>query len=194
MNIQRPSGRTSPVHLVLIGVLLGALGFLALVWRDAGDVVPGLPPRPQKQAATSTAILPALSMPTERTAGPVVIYLANQNLGSGQDCTKVFPLARAVPTGTDSLHGALAALIIGPTAAEANQGYGSVLPRQLTVNRLDQLNGTVFVDFGPELAKLAGSCAVQLARAEIERTLSTASASSTVVISIGGNAAEALQP
>jgi hypothetical protein len=183
------------VHLVLIVVLLGALGFLALVWRDAGEVVPGLPPPPVKQAATSTAPVPSLVMPAERANGPVLVYFANQNLGSTQDCTKVFPVVRAVPLGTDSLHGALEALLSGPTASETDQGYGSVLPRTLTVNRLDQLNGSVFVDFGPELAKLAGSCKVSIARAEIERTLSgVASASSSVVISIGGNAAEALQP
>ena len=178
------SGRAKLIHLVLIIVLLGALGFLALVWRDAGESVPGLPPLANDMA-----------QPPVQPSASVEIYLVNNNLDPAVTCTKVFPVTRIVSPGTDSLRGTLEALLAGPTAAEIDQGYGSILPRNLTVNRLDRLNGTVFVDFGPELAKLAGSCAVSFARAEIEQTLAAfASASTSVVISVNGNADEALQP
>lgn len=189
------SGFTKPIHLVLIVVALMVMGFLALVWRDAGNTVPGLPELP-----VSKELKPVL-VPSDTTPGAVSvnektveIYFANNILDPEVTCTKVFPVKRVIPPGAEPLRETLKELLAGPTALETDKGYGSILPRNLTVNRLEQLNGTVFVDFGPELAKMAGSCAVLFARAQIERTLSGVASVSNVVISVEGNSAEALQP
>ncbi len=113
----------------------------------------------------------------------------------GDVCSAVFPVEHSVPQTQAVARAALDELLKGPTSAEKDAGFTTVIPVGVVVQSLDIKNGVAHVDFSSELdAGVAGSCRVTAIRSEIESTLKQFSTVQSVVISIDGKTDDILQP
>lgn len=127
----------------------------------------------------------------------VLVFYANEKLDPGlQDCKRVFPVARAIPSTEAVGRAALEELLKGPSADERERGYfTSIRSRDVKVNSLSIRDGVAYADFSPELEKGAGgSCMVAAIRAEITETLKQFPTVKSAVISIEGRTEDILQP
>lgn len=135
----------------------------------------------------------------------VSIYLANQDMASeGGECEEMFAVDRFIFDSTlpsIELRQALWLLLVGTTAEEKADGYGSVIPDGVTLNslNLDVENSEVTIDFSSEI-EAGGSCRVTAIREQIEQTVYDVLGDNyteefNVVITVdGGSPEEALQP
>lgn len=122
-------------------------------------------------------------------------YFSNNNLDPAVSCEKVFPVAREVPKTAAVARAALEELLKGPTNAEKNAGYQTIINPGVKINSLTIDNGVAKVDFNAALqAGVAGSCKVTMIRAQITNTLKQFSTVKSVLISINGNSEDILQP
>jgi len=108
----------------------------------------------------------------------VEIYFPNAKLDPEHlDCSKVFPVRRAVDTtqdGPDAVeYRILNALLAGPTDAEKSDGYFSSIPEGVTAVR-EWHDATFEVEFSEALSKVAGSCRVLSIRSQVETTVKAA--------------------
>lgn len=125
----------------------------------------------------------------------VQVFLMNDSLNPEVTCTKVFPVTRDVPRTEGVGRAALDELFAGPTDNERALGYSSVIPVGVSVRSLVVENGVATVDLSPELDRgVGGSCRVAAIRSQIVQTLKQFPTVHDVIISIGGNSEEILQP
>lgn len=182
--------RPKLIHLVIIIGALAVLAAGAWYYSNAYDPV-DIGARPPA-SATSTAPVAA---PTPLDA---TLYFANANLGSDQDCSKVFPVHRLI---SDTLNDSpYLELLKGPTADEKKLGYASSIPEGVKIVSISQraaAAGTqVLIDFSPQMSQAAGACRVSSIRAQIEQTAKAIDPKTPteVIISVNGSVDQALQP
>jgi len=181
--------RPKLLHLLLIALGLAALAAGALYYTNATEPVAGIPAGPTGLSA----------QPSETSSGlDAVLYFPNTQLGSDQDCGKVFPVHRAI---TDTVNDSpYLELLKGPTAEEKKLGYFTSIPEGVKINSITvrKLSGgtQALIDFSAQMNKAAGSCRVASIRAEIEQTAMHVQPDppSSVVISVDGEIDTALQP
>jgi hypothetical protein len=102
----------------------------------------------------------------------VRIFFSNTRFNpNANPCSKVFPVEREIVHTTSVAAAALTLLLQGPTASEKSEGYLTSLPTGLELKSLRLAGGVVEADFSEKLGEIAGACAVQAARAQIESTL-----------------------
>ena len=141
----------------------------------------------------------------------VKIFFGNKNLNQNQaDCKAVFPVERTVPNDLIVKRRAFEEILLGPTAAEAAQGYYSALPsKEEMINYREQkrgetgqapyegdeikiqsvkiMIGMAYVDFSPEIFVLAAdNCRAQMFRAQLFQTAKEFSKIGGAVITVGG--------
>lgn len=111
----------------------------------------------------------------------VDIYFPNSKLDPKHlDCTKVFPVRRAIsdsPPSPGWPEGAiLQAVLAGPTDEERAEGYFTAVPEDVTLHRYwNYGKGKNFeIGLSREAGKVAGSCSVLTIRSEFEATLRAA--------------------
>jgi hypothetical protein len=138
--------------------------------------------------------LPVVLMPSDSGREMVVeVYFSEATSGNGPyDCSEVVRVERTIPRTDAPARAALEALIEGPEEDESE--YTTIIPRDVRIQSLTIVDGVARVDFSDDLNRVAGSCAVEAARAQIEETLKQFSTVEEVVISVEGSVDEALQP
>lgn len=143
---------------------------------------------------TPTAGIPSTSAPVPATASliPLKIYLA-RGADMSANCSQVMGVWRQVPRTMAVARAALNQLLVGPNPAEIAQGLGTSLPVGVKLQSLTINGGVARADFSAEL-NTGGSCRVTNIRAQISETLKQFPSVSSVIISVNGNAATALQP
>jgi hypothetical protein len=125
----------------------------------------------------------------------LTIYLTNSIKNpNAANCSTVFAVKRKVEKTIAVAEAALEELLRGPTPLEARQGYASELPLGVRLQDIVVQDGIARADFSDDLNRLAGSCSVMSARAQIERTLKQFATVDSVVISIEGVDKGILQP
>jgi hypothetical protein len=135
-----------------------------------------------------------------RTAGAfewekdVNIYLANFNMGSGNDCSEVFPVKRRVPNAEILGPSALDALLNGPLPEERAKGYESAINDGVIIQKFDVENGVAYVDFNSKFSEVGGSCKVIAIRSQIEKTIDDLPGLNGAVISVNGKTEGILEP
>jgi len=181
--------RPKLLHLLLIALGLAALAAGALYYTNATEPVAGIPAGPTGLSA----------QPPETSSGAdAVLYFPNAQLGSDQECSKVFPVHRTI---TDTVNdSAYLELLKGPTAEEKKLGYFTSIPEGVKILSISQRAGAsgqqVLIDFSTQMNQAAGSCRVTSIRAQVEQTVMAANPKTVtqVIISVAGNIDEALQP
>lgn len=128
--------------------------------------------------------------------GTVGLKLFFQPQEVGADCTELVSVERRVSDKGQIFRLAIEQLLAGPTDLESAQGIKTAIP---TVAKLRSVaadaGGTVTADFYQTLERgVAGSCRVMAIREQITRTLLQFPEVRDVIISVNGNADEALQP
>lgn len=113
------------------------------------------------------------------------------------DCTKVFPVERRIASNSQNPSmDTMKIFLLGPTKTEQSNGYVMSTPKNLTINKIEQIaSNKVQIDFGKEFLNVGGgSCRVSAIRAEITKTLQQFYPGYEIVISANGNTEEVLQP
>lgn len=122
-------------------------------------------------------------------------FFPNSDMGSLQDCSKVYPVQREIVRTTAVGRRSLEELIMGVNESESDQGYFNNVNAETEILSLTISNGIARVDFSSDLEDgVGGSCMVQSIRAQIESTLKQFSTVQEVVISIDGRTEDILQP
>jgi hypothetical protein len=128
------------------------------------------------------------------------LFFSNSDLSSeNNDCIEVFPVSRSIK-GKRNVKGALkytlvlTDLINGPSKSETENKYFSSIPINTSFNEIElQDEGAkVIIDF--ENLDVSGSCNVQNARSQIEKTFYQFPEIKTVVILLNGDESVVLQP
>lgn len=110
------------------------------------------------------------------------------------DCEKVYPVERSVVKTDAIARAALEQLLIGPELNEINEYFTSI-NTGVKINSLVIEDGVARVDFDKQIEyQLGGSCRVATIRAQITETLKQFPTVKSVIISVEGKVAEALQP
>lgn len=184
--------RPKLLHLLLIGLGLSLLAAGAMYYTSASDPVSGVYDREAKNLAD---IRDAEAVPAGKD---FLLYFSNAQMGSDQDCTKVFPVHRVI---TDTVNDSpYLELLKGPTDEEAKLGYATSIPAGVKLQSVTSrklAGGTqLLIDFSAEMHKAAGACRVTSIRAQIEQTATHVQPDPpvSVIISVGGQVETALQP
>lgn len=142
---------------------------------------------------------PVVSTPEqpETVQQTVSAYFGNSVLDPEVTCIKVFPVQREVDEGDSDqvMRAAIEAMLVGPTREEQDEGYYTSLNAGTELVSLRREGSTVYLDFNRQLDfEVGGSCRVGAIRSQIEATAKQFAGVEEVVISIGGNVDEILQP
>lgn len=125
----------------------------------------------------------------------VNVYFGNKNMGSSEDCSKVFPLSRTILNAETFGPGALGALLKGVSAGEKEAGYFSSLNDGILLQKFEIKNKTAYVDFDSRFNEgMGGSCRVTAIMSQIENTLNNLPDIDAVVISVNGETEGILEP
>ena len=128
----------------------------------------------------------------------VYVFYGNTKLNPEMlDCTKVFPVERRIASSSKNPPmDTMKVFLLGPTKQEESDGYIMSTPKNLTINKIEQIaSNKVQIDFGKELLDAGGgSCKVSAIRAEITQTLKQFYPGYEIIISANGNTEEVLQP
>ncbi|MFA5413069.1 MAG: GerMN domain-containing protein [Patescibacteria group bacterium] len=141
----------------------------------------------------------------------VRIFFGNKNLNkNSNDCKAVFPTERTVPNDLIVKRRAFEEILLGPTAAEAAQGYYSALPSKeeminyreqkknesgqapydgdtVKINSVKIMIGMAYIDFSPEVFVLgADNCRAEMFKAQLFQTAKEFSKIGGAVITVGG--------
>jgi len=112
-----------------------------------------------------------------------------------QICTEVVSTSRKILASDNRAVSAVKELLKGPNSTEADKGFISNLPPDVTLIRLQVVGSRALVDFDEKLDyQVAGSCRVESIRSQIEATLKQFPAIEEAVISVNGRVDEVLQP
>lgn len=224
------STRPRLLHLLLIGLGLILLAAGALYYTNASEPVEGLSAlaEPQTSATPVTAEACAAaggvwnacasSCPSGAKTCAVACVARCEGVGDGKkivevyfpnstldpkhlDCSKVFPVKRAVMPGPGAfgvMEAQVAALLKGPTDAEKAAGYFTTIPDGVTLENASNVGsdgpGIYRLVFSPELDRnVGGACRVSAIRAQLEWTVAP-DGTGTMIIAQGKTAETTLQP
>ena len=70
----------------------------------------------------------------------VNVYFSNSEMGSNDDCLKVFPLSRTIINAETLGPGSLEALLKGPSDTEKKSGYFTNLNEEILLQRFEIVN------------------------------------------------------
>jgi spore germination protein GerM len=192
----RNSSKNEVVKILVAGlVAFVALGGMVLIGKTLElGYIPAPSPRVTKSdlgADRAKALLGA-----DQELSTVKVYFGNSNLNKDMaDCGLVYPVDRQVAKTQAVARAALTELLSGPTQPEKNGGYSTSLNAGVKINSLTIANGVARVDFDEKMDEgMGGSCRVEAIRSQIEKTLLQFPSVKSVVVSVEGNSAEALQP
>jgi len=122
-------------------------------------------------------------------------FFPNKLLDPEISCQRVFPVDRLVPKTPGVARASLLELLKGVTEEEKFQGYFSSINEGVTINNLEVIDSTIFVDFNSKIEEgVGGSCHVRSISSQIIETLRQFDNISKVVISINGRTEDILQP
>jgi len=127
----------------------------------------------------------------------VKVFFQNAELDAATDydCGKVLATEREVDQTESVAQAALEELLKGPTAAEKDLGFTTMINDRVKVQSLTIDNGVAKADFSADLENgVSGSCRVAGIEAQIIETLKQFSTVKSVVISIDGQTEDILQP
>jgi len=125
----------------------------------------------------------------------VSVYFGNSNMGSSENCSKVFPISRNIINAETFGPGALEALLGGVLDEEKDSGYFTSLNNGVLIQRFEIINGVAYVDFNKRFNEnIGGSCRVTSIRSQIENTLNNLPDIDSVVISVNGQTDGILEP
>jgi spore germination protein GerM len=125
----------------------------------------------------------------------VKVYFGNSKMGSDEDCSKVFPLARTILNAETFGPGALEVLLKGVTPKEKQIGYFTSINDKVLVQKFEIKNRVAYIDFNSRFSeKVAGSCKVTAIKSQIEKTLTSLPDISSVIISVNGQTKGILEP
>lgn len=140
------------------------------------------------QANDGTTIVDGDDQSTESEKIKITAYFS-KNVGN--DCSVVEPLEREVEKKYQSdVVDTVIGLLTPLTEEEKQAGYSSSIPPGTLLTNVNVNNGTAIINFNAALNKIAGSCAVTAARAQIEQTLLQFPYINSVIICAGGNCNE----
>ncbi len=121
----------------------------------------------------------------------VKVYLSKNN---SAECNEVFPVTRIVPKTTAVAKTALEELLKGPTGAEKNAGFISVIPAGSKLNSITIADGVAKADFNATAESGGGSCSMAARTAQIRETLLQFPTVKSVELSINGRTGDIFQP
>jgi spore germination protein GerM len=153
-------------------------------------------------------VLSALFMLVKYSGGPsaktasafewqkqVSVYFGNKNMGSNEDCSKVFPVSRTIINAETLGPGALEALLGGVSEQEKTSGYFTGLNNGILLQKFEIKDKIAYIDFNSRFNdKVAGSCKVMSIKSQIENTLNNLPDIDSVVISVNGQTEGILEP
>jgi len=123
------------------------------------------------------------------------VYFGNKNMGSSEDCSKVFPVSRTVLNAETFGPGALEALLKGVSEAEKSSGYFTSINDKVLVQKFEIKDKVAYVDFDSRFIEgVAGSCKVMAMKSQIENTLNNLPDIDSVVVSVNGKTEGILEP
>ncbi len=136
---------------------------------------------------------PAPAVEKIAEGGKIYLYYFTGELSN--DCASTVKFERALDAryGAEEV-AALVTLVKPLTEEEKAQGYYSEIPSGTHLRKLTITKGVATADFNDALNSGGGSCSMTARRAQIENTLLQFPDIKTVVITVNGNAATALQP
>lgn len=135
---------------------------------------------------------PVLDLETKKE---INIYLGNGKMGSAEDCSMVFPVARRILNAETLGLGALDALLNGPTEKEKAEGYSTSINDNVRIRKFEVIDGVAYVDFDSRFNEnIGGSCRVQAIMSQIENTLNVLPKIDSVVISVNDQTEGILEP
>jgi len=141
----------------------------------------------------------------------VKIFFGNKNMNQNQgDCKVVFPVERMVQNDLIVKRRAFEEILLGPTEAEAAQGYYSAIPSkeeivnyreqkkqetgqapyvgdEIKINSVKIMIGMAYIDFSPEVFVLgADNCRADMFKAQLSQTAKEFSKIGGAIITVGG--------
>jgi spore germination protein GerM len=127
-----------------------------------------------RAVAVAAVALVALISPSTAVPAQTHTVLIFAPRAAGNDCARVLPLQRSVPVPR-LLHGAMQALLAGPTNTERARGYGGWFSTktagQLRNARIE--HGVAYIDFRnftTRIPNASTSCGSTLLLAQLDRT------------------------
>lgn len=125
-----------------------------------------------------------------------VFFTTSQTAGQNDfDCKYLEAVSKKVQKSTGVARAALVALLAGPSAEDKSKGFGTAINTDVKINSLSIDDGVAKVDFNEQLQyQVGGSCRVSTIRTQIEQTLKQFPTVKSVIISVNGDAKQALQP
>lgn len=125
----------------------------------------------------------------------VNVYFGNINMGSSEDCSKVFPISRTILNAETFGPGALESLLKGVSAEEKANGYFTSLNDKILLRRFEIKGKVAYIDFDSRFNQgIGGSCRVAAIRSQIENTLNSLPDIDSVVMSVNGQTEGILEP
>lgn len=125
----------------------------------------------------------------------VNVYFGNSQMGSSEDCSKVFPVSLSILNAETFGPGALEALLKGVSPQEKEAGYSTSLNDKILIQKFEIKDKVAYVDFNSNFNKgVAGSCKVQAIKAQIETTLNNLPDIDSTIISVNGETKGILEP
>lgn len=123
-------------------------------------------------------------------------YYSNTQRDLGAtDCARVYALTRVVEKKYNSQAINTARGLLQPlTEQERAQGWASHIPEGVLLKSISIVDGVATVNYTSNINRVAGSCAVLAARAQIEQTIRQLPGVTTVRICANGDCDGALQP
>ena len=124
----------------------------------------------------------------------VSVYFGNENMGSSEDCSKVFPISRTIINAETLGPGALEALLLGVSEQDKTSGYFTSLNDGVLLQKFEIKDKVAYIDFNQRFSEVGGSCTVIAIKSQIENTLNTLPDIDSVVISVNGKTEGILEP
>jgi spore germination protein GerM len=123
------------------------------------------------------------------------VYFGNKNMGSNEDCSKVFPVSRTIVNAETLGPGTLEALLEGVSEEERMAGYFTSLNEGVLVQKFEIKDKIAYVDFDFRFNRnVGGSCRIANIKSQIENTLNNLPDIDSVVISVNGQTEGILEP
>ena len=139
--------------------------------------------------------LPLLLKSPEPDKLTVKVFFSNSQLDPQVNCERVFAVERQILRTTGVARAGLEELLKDRSETERATGYQTNINDGVAIKILAIKDQTAYVDFSRQLDEgVAGSCRVSAIRSQISETLRQFPNVKEVVISVEGNAADALQP
>ena len=161
--------------------LMAAISGLVLVWLGI--------------ACNPSLVEPGGAAAEPSSAITLTLYFGNTEMNPGMlDCSKVYPVERAVPAALDTAEAALLQLFAGPTEKEMTDGYVSTFSTATrsilkSVSIEEDTAYVNLVDVRPILTSVSSSCGSSAFFAGVENTLKGVAPVTRVIFAIDGEPA-----